>query len=111
LIGFCGELFILYSNDRKILTTEEEILNFFNEIETNKNDRYYKYWKPYDTLTKIKSQFGEVKHFNINDTLIELDCPVFLIKNLSVSYSDIVVVKNPILKDYNFHKLKDLKYK
>jgi hypothetical protein len=107
LIGFCGELFILYSNDRKILTTEEEILNFFNEIETNKNDRYYKYWKPYDTLTKIKSQFVEIQNLKSDDVFIELDCPIFLLEYRRPNYQDVELIKNPILKDYNFQKLKD----
>ena len=101
LLGFCGQFFILYKLDWDVYVTEDEILNLFSENKTSN------YWYPYDILTKIKSQFVELENLKSDNVFIELDCPVFLLEYTRPNYQDVEIIKNPILKDYNFQKLKD----
>jgi hypothetical protein len=101
LLGFCGEYYILYKFDWDVYSTKDEIINLFSENKTSK------YWYPYDTLTKIKSQFIELENLKSDNVFIELDCPVFLLEYRRPNYQDVEIIKNPILKDYNFQKLKD----
>lgn len=101
LLGFCGKYFILYKFDWDVYSTKDEIINLFSKNKTSN------YWRPYDVPTKIKSQFVEIEILKSDDNFIELDCPVFLLEYRRPNYQDVEIIKNPILKDYNFQKLKD----
>jgi hypothetical protein len=110
LIGYCGLFYLVFKykfDDIEGYThTLQDTIKKYNEMMIyNKN----KFLINYNfNEKKIKNAYSEIYKMKQDNIFIELNCPYFTIthnKLSNINHYDII--KNPILKDIEFTKIKD----
>ena len=121
IIGFCGELYPVISFKTKDVRETmkacfynfEQVAEFYLENKLDDDPRNLKYDYRRWTRNSSKSRLNEYHNFfarqEINQGVIDLfekfQTPVFILRHKDKS--DLEIEMNPMLRNYNFQKIKD----
>lgn len=99
LIGFCGKFYIIY----EVNTFIPKLPRFI----VDENDGVFNVKEKSGTFKPIIGETPEIIAGNPDEIFLEFDAPIFVLEFTSKPWNKYRLIKNPVLREYDFQRIYD----